>query len=379
LFDREQIAIAGDLIDKACRVPALGVDGSVQIEQQAFRRGDLALIVLVDRVDGGEGACVMTDDLCSRKRAVAQCRKRSAEQGSKPAGSELDAEYAGSVFENRGKASCMNAMHMSTQCIDDQMDIRVRQGFARLCRMSAQVPANAPEMLDHVAQGVAGCDAGMVEYARSRFRSQDAACGTDLASLTHAHGTPARCRVFPITIDALIVQWANHQPPGIPVSTKLQLRNAFMFLVALAASAVTVASPPRESTTMHAKGTFDVKTTAQKADNADAEAAGFARIALDKQYHGAIDGIGKGEMLASGDGSKSGAYVALEKVSGSLDGRQGSFVLMHHAVMVDGAPRDWRVTVVRDSGTDELVGIAGELRILIASGTHSYEFEYTLP
>jgi hypothetical protein len=163
------------------------------------------------------------------------------------------------------------------------------------------------------------------------------------------------------------------------MSMKPQLCNAFICLVALAASAVTASPPSRESTTMHAEGRFDVKTTPQKADNPDAEAAGFVRIALDKRYHGAIEGSGKGEMLASGDGVKSGAYVALEKVSGSLDGRKGSFVLMHHAVMVDGAPRDWRVSVVPDSGTDALAGIAGELRIVIASGTHSYEFEYTLP
>jgi opacity protein-like surface antigen len=163
------------------------------------------------------------------------------------------------------------------------------------------------------------------------------------------------------------------------MSMKSLLLVAFICILALAASAVTATSPIRESTTMHAEGTFDVKTTAQKADNPDAEAGGFARIALDKRYHGAIEGSGKGEMLASGDGVKSGAYVALEKVSGSLDGRHGSFVLMHHAVMVDGAPRDWRVTVVPDSGTDNLAGIAGELRILIANGKHSYAFEYSLP
>jgi opacity protein-like surface antigen len=163
------------------------------------------------------------------------------------------------------------------------------------------------------------------------------------------------------------------------MSMKSLLLVAFISILALTASAVTAISPTRESTTMHAEGTFDVKTTGQKADNPDAEAGGFARISLDKQYHGAIEGSGKGEMLASGDGVKSGAYVALEKVSGSLDGRKGSFVLMHHAVMVDGAPRDWRVSVVPDSGTDALVGMTGELSIVIASGKHSYALDYSLP
>ena len=130
---------------------------------------------------------------------------------------------------------------------------------------------------------------------------------------------------------------------------------------------------------MHAEATFEVTVTPQKPDNPVAEAAGFARMALDKRYHGALEGTGKGEMLASGDGSKSGAYVALEKVEGSLHGRSGGFVLIHSAVMVNGVPRDWRVTIVPDSGTGHLAGIAGELRITIVGGKHSCALDYTLP
>ncbi|MGB0132499.1 DUF3224 domain-containing protein [Dokdonella sp.] len=163
------------------------------------------------------------------------------------------------------------------------------------------------------------------------------------------------------------------------MSFKPVLHGGFICIVLVAAGVSTATSQPQESTTMHAEGTFDVKTSPQKADNADAKAAGFIRISLDKRYHGAIEGSATGEMLASGDGSKSGAYVALEKVSGSIQGQQGSFVLLHHAVMVDGVPRDWRVTVVPDSGTEKLAGIAGELRILIENGKHAYEFDYTLP
>ena len=130
---------------------------------------------------------------------------------------------------------------------------------------------------------------------------------------------------------------------------------------------------------MHAEGAFDVKITPQVADNPDAKAGGFARIALDKRYHGTLEGSGKGEMLAAGDGSKSGAYVALEKVSGSLDGRNGSFALLHSAMLVDGVPRDWSIQVVPDSGTDQLTGITGQMRITISAGKHAYDFEYTLP
>lgn len=139
------------------------------------------------------------------------------------------------------------------------------------------------------------------------------------------------------------------------------------------------ATPPAKETTMHAQGKFDVKVTSQSPDNPEARASGLSRLSLDKRYHGALDATSKGEMLASGDGTKSGAYVALETVTGKLQGRSGSFVLMHSAVMRQGVPENWSVTVVADSGTGELAGLEGAMRIIIADGIHSYEFDYTLP
>jgi hypothetical protein len=134
-----------------------------------------------------------------------------------------------------------------------------------------------------------------------------------------------------------------------------------------------------EFDSMKAKGEFDVKITPQAADNPDAVASGLARIALDKHYHGPLEASGRGEMLASGDGTRSGAYVALEKVEGSLEGKTGSFVLMHSAAMVDGVPRNWHVSVVPESGTGQLAGLEGEMRIVVAGGKHAYELEYSLP
>ena len=129
--------------------------------------------------------------------------------------------------------------------------------------------------------------------------------------------------------------------------------------------------------TAHATGTFDVKTIPQPQD----EAAGgpFGRLFLDKRFHGDLDGTSNGQMLASGTGggSSSGAYVALERVSGTLHGRRGSFVLQHNGTMARGVAA-MTVTVVPDSGTEELTGLAGKMTIIIAGGKHSYEFEYTL-
>jgi hypothetical protein len=130
---------------------------------------------------------------------------------------------------------------------------------------------------------------------------------------------------------------------------------------------------------MHANGTFDVKITPQQADNPDAQAANVSRLSFDKQYHGTLEAASHGEMLAFGDAAQSGAYVALEKVSGTLDGREGSFALVHRAVMRSGVPEGWSVTVVPDSGTGELAGLEGSMTIIIAEGSHAYELSYSRP
>jgi hypothetical protein len=101
---------------------------------------------------------------------------------------------------------------------------------------------------------------------------------------------------------------------------------------------------------------------------------------LDKHFHGDLEATGKGTMLAAGTGAKnsSGGYVDLEIVTGALKGRTGTFVLQHSATMNRGVPQ-LSVTVVPDSATGQLTGLAGKMTINIADGKHSYDFEYTLP
>ena len=132
--------------------------------------------------------------------------------------------------------------------------------------------------------------------------------------------------------------------------------------------------------TSHATGPFDVKLAPQKPESPVAEAAGLSRMLLDKQYHGDLEATGKGEMLASRPDAKgSGVYVALERVTGTLKGRSGSFVLHHTGIMNRGVPQ-LAIEVAPDSGTDQLAGLTGKMKINIAAdGKHSYEFDYTLP
>ena len=127
----------------------------------------------------------------------------------------------------------------------------------------------------------------------------------------------------------------------------------------------------------HASGTFDVKLNPQAMDD-DKTDASLGRMSIDKQFHGDLEGTSKGEMLSAATSVKGSAgYVAIERVSGTLQGRSGSFVLQHSGTMTRGAPQ-LTITVVPDSGTGQLVGLAGKMMIKITDGKHSYEFEYTL-
>jgi len=128
--------------------------------------------------------------------------------------------------------------------------------------------------------------------------------------------------------------------------------------------------------TNHASGTFEVKLNPQADDKVGDPTVG--RMSIDKQFHGDLEASSKGQMLAVGtDVPGSAGYVAMERVSGKLRGQSGAFVLQHSGTMTRGAAQ-LSVTVVPDSGTGELVGIAGKMTINIVEGKHLYDFEYTL-
>ncbi len=128
--------------------------------------------------------------------------------------------------------------------------------------------------------------------------------------------------------------------------------------------------------TTRASGTFEVRMSPQ----VDGEAGGacVGRMLIDKRFAGDLEATSKGQMLAFRSGVEGSAgYVALERVEGTLAGRAGSFVLQHSGTMERGA-QQLSITVVPDSGTGELSGLAGRMNIAFAEGRHSYEFDYTL-
>src|SRR5262249_20608381 len=124
-------------------------------------------------------------------------------------------------------------------------------------------------------------------------------------------------------------------------------------IAALLTCCLAVTAPAqKERATMHARGPFEVKLTPRP--HANPARAPIGQMSVDKQYHGDLDGTGKAEMLTGmGTVKDSGTYVAIERVTGTLNGRRGSFTLSHIGTMNRGA-QDLRIMVVPDSGTDQM-------------------------
>jgi hypothetical protein len=126
-----------------------------------------------------------------------------------------------------------------------------------------------------------------------------------------------------------------------------------------------------------AHGTFTV-TIAAEPPYDTAAGATLTRVSLDKQFHGDLEGSGAGQMLSAFTPVEGSAgYVAIERVIGTLHGHAGSFVLQHTGTMTRGKP-EMTVSVVPDTGTADLKGIAGTMTIEIIDGKHLYGFTYTL-
>ena len=121
-----------------------------------------------------------------------------------------------------------------------------------------------------------------------------------------------------------------------------------------------------------AKGTFDVKLV-------PLEGAVIGRMSIYKSFVGDLVATSVGEMLAMRTAVKGSAgYVAKEKVTETLAGRTGTFVLQHSGTMA-GGKQELSVTVAPDSGTEGLTGLSGRMAIIIEGKKHTYEFVYTLP
>ena len=168
------------------------------------------------------------------------------------------------------------------------------------------------------------------------------------------------------------------------------MSNRFYFAASLLSSLVFVALAPaanqnREQNSKgqpmpsHATGSFEVKSTPQPS-GFKTEDPKLGRTTGEKQFHGDLEATSEVQMLTAGTSVKgSAAYVAIEKITGTLKSRSGTFILQHTGTMNRGVAQ-LTVTVVPDSGTEQLAGLSGKMNIVVAAdGKHSYDFEYALP
>lgn len=153
-----------------------------------------------------------------------------------------------------------------------------------------------------------------------------------------------------------------------------QLQTAFLSLVFFFIS--TYAYSSETGNKMKIAGEFDVKLQPMDFYAKGTDGINFGRMSIDKTFSGALEATSKGEMLSAMTPTKGSAgYVAIEQVSGSLSGKNGSFVLQHFGTMHRGKDK-LVLEVVPDSGSDELTGLSGSMVIKVEGGKHLYEFEY---
>jgi Protein of unknown function (DUF3224) len=157
--------------------------------------------------------------------------------------------------------------------------------------------------------------------------------------------------------------------------TQRRVRTLAVALVGLTLGLGTAArSEERAATMSHVTGSFDVKVSPLTDEGGNA----FGRMGLDKRYHGDLDATAVGQMLSTRS-ETGGAYVALERVTGTLQGRTGTFELVHRGEMTSSSQKI-EIWVVTGSGTGQLAGISGRMGIRIeAGGKHFYDFDYELP
>lgn len=129
---------------------------------------------------------------------------------------------------------------------------------------------------------------------------------------------------------------------------------------------------------MNISGKFDVTLTPIESLLPSSDEITMGKMSLDKTYHGALSAMGKGEMISAVTSVPGSAgYVAMEVVTGELNGKSGSFVLQHYGAMSDG-DQTLTLEVVPNSGTGQLASLSGSMSINIIEGIHHYVFEYLL-
>lgn len=167
----------------------------------------------------------------------------------------------------------------------------------------------------------------------------------------------------------------------ILLAARRAARHGHAGLALLLAAPFLLAAQTGAPMTKHATGTFEVTITPESQAPAPAGGVATARMGLSKRFSGGLEGTATGTMLSAGMPAPgaSATYVAIDQFHGTLEGRQGGFVLAHRGTMTKAGGAALTILVSPDSGTGALEGIAGSLSIELRDGRHFYDLAYTLP
>ncbi len=389
-----------DLTDERDVGIGLGEPG----EEECVGGVDFVVLLGGRKEEGAKGVDVWAENAMGGDDAVGEFRNGGMQEGTESARAELHSEDAGLAFESADEFVGLDSGDFGGAVFEDEVDVGMGKALGSVRIAAAEIPVDDPVVRNPRREFRGGAAAGVAQVSGGKLAAKHAARPAYFGIVdffNFGRGFVARRRVsrfsnhrnwirirvsimkgVMIMIDKSFVRMAGLRSSlwkilnGRPARVGMWLILGACTLINAQLNSVQKEAPMKK----HASGTFDVKVTPQKADNKEAESSNIGRMSLDKQFHGDLDATSSGEMLSAMSEVKgSGGYVAMERVRGALHGKKGSFVLLHSGTMVGGAPQMWSVTVVPDSGTEELVGISGAMTIKIEGKNHSYEFEYSVP
>ena len=155
----------------------------------------------------------------------------------------------------------------------------------------------------------------------------------------------------------------------------IAIRTIRAFAFAFCLTTLHAQSTPKAPTMTHATGTFEVKVLPTK----NAPDPSIASYSINKTFHGDLEATSVGEMFSAGDPSTGNAgYIGIERVTGTLQGRTGTFAFMQMGIMSTGTAPQMTGNIVPGSGTGDLAGIHGTFTIIVAAGKHTYTIDYAI-
>ena len=296
----------------------------------------------------------------------------SLEEGVEAGGPELGGDDGAVTLENADELSLRDPGNAGSPArLEDQVGAGMRKGLSAVGRQSIEVPLHGPEVLHQMGQVGRWVIAGVGDPRPLGVGGLQHSPGRVSLGAGHRRVAFSQDGRAADGYDGLVADGC----PGNSSEEFMKVLTAGLALTLVLQ--VTPLLAQKEAAKMQATGTFTVKVVPLPADDS-VDTGGFGRLSLDKEFSGALAGTSKGQMVGAFTAVEGSAgYVALERVTGTLNGKKGSFILQHSGSMKGGASTII-VTVVPDSGTEELVGLAGTMEIIIEGKKHSYVFDYTL-